>query len=176
MIYRQPQHGAAMIEILVSMLIVAFGTLGFVGLQARTTVTTIEGYQRSQALILVNDIAQRINLNRSNAAAYVANDIGIADPGDCSTKAIGAPRDLCEWALLIQGSAEQSQAGLKLGAVTGARGCITSPSANRYLISIAWQGVQATGASPNTCGQNAYSDERMRRTVTSVVQLGLLAL
>ena len=62
MIYRHPQRGAAMIEVLISMLIVAFGTLGFVGLQARTTVTTIEGYQRSQALILINDISQRINL------------------------------------------------------------------------------------------------------------------
>ena len=176
MIFRHHQRGVALLEVLVAMLIVAFGTLGFVGLQARTTVANIEGYQRSQALILLNDIAQRIYLNRSNASAYLATNIGTVNPGDCTTKALGAPRDLCEWALLIQGSAEQLQSGVKLGAVTGARGCITSPATNQYLISIAWQGVQATGPSPNTCGQNAYSDENMRRAVTTVIQIGTLAL
>ncbi|MGA8786930.1 MAG: type IV pilus modification protein PilV, partial [Polaromonas sp.] len=67
------------------------------------------------------------------------------------------------------------QGTAKLGAMTGARGCITSPGANQYLISIAWQGVQASGAPANTCGQNAYSNENMRRTVTTVVQIATLA-
>ena len=46
---------------------------------------------------------------------------------------------------------------------------------NEYLISIAWQGVQATGAPSNICGQNAYSNENMRRVVNTVVQIATLA-
>lgn len=168
------QRGAAMMELLIAMLVIAFGVLGFVGLQAQTALSQIEGYQRSQALILINDISARIALNRTNAAAYVVTDIGTTNPGSCAAAATQAAKDLCEWSLLIQGAAEV-QGTAKLGAMTGARGCISSPAANQYLISIAWQGVQATGASANTCGQNAYSSENMRRTVTTVVQIATLA-
>lgn len=170
----QSQRGAAMMELLIAMLITAFGTLGFVGLQAQTALSQVEGYQRSQALILLNDISERISLNRSNAAAYVGNNIGTANPGDCTLITARAAKDLCEWSLLIQGASEV-QGTAKLGAMTGARGCITSPAANQYLISIAWQGVQATGASANTCGLDAYSNENMRRTVTTVLQIATLA-
>lgn len=168
------QRGAAMMEVLITMLVIAFGALGFVGMQAKTTLSQIEGYQRSQALILINDISTRISLNRANAATYVGDNIGIGDPGDCTTSATQAGKDLCEWSLLIQGSAEL-QGATKLGAMTGARGCITSPAANQYLISIAWQGVQATGAPSTVCGQNAYSNENMRRAVTTVIQIASLA-
>ena len=167
-------HGAAMMELLIAMLIIAFGALGFVGLQAQTALSQMEGYQRSQALILINDISERMSLNRANAAGYVASNIGTTDPGDCTTPATRALKDLCEWSLLIQGAAEV-QGTAKLGAMSGARGCITSPATNQYLISIAWQGVQASGASVNTCGQNAYTNENMRRTVTTVLQIATLA-
>jgi len=168
------QHGAAMMELLITMLIIAFGALGFVGLQAQTTLSQMEGYQRSQALILINDISERMSLNRANATGYVGNNIGTTDPGDCATPATRVLKDLCEWSLLIQGAAE-TQGTAKLGAMSGARGCITSPAVNQYLISIAWQGVQASGASVNTCGMNAYTNENMRRTVTTVLQIATLA-
>ena len=123
------QRGAAMMELLIAMLVIAFGVLGFVGMQAQTAVTQLEGYQRSQALILIGDISQRIALNRANAAAYVGADIGTSDPGDCSASPTRAAQDLCEWSLLIQGAAEV-QGSAKLGAMTGARGCITNTAGN----------------------------------------------
>lgn len=157
------------------MLIVAFGVLGLVGLQARTTVANLEGYQRSQALILVNDMAERINLNRINAASYVANNIGTSDPGNCTVPTLTlVQKDLCEWAKAIQGAGE-TQGTTKVGAMSNARGCITSPSANQYLIVLAWQGLQASGAPASTCGQNAYSSEDMRRIASVVIQIGNLA-
>ena len=168
------QRGAAMMEVLITMLIIAFGALGFVGLQAKTALSQIEGYQRSQALMLLNDISSRISLNRTNAASYVGNDVGIDNPANCITPTTRANTDLCEWSLLLQGAAEL-QGTTKLGAMAGARGCITSPAANQYLISIVWQGVQATGAPSTVCGQNAYSNEKMRRAVTTVVQVATLA-
>jgi type IV pilus assembly protein PilV len=169
------QQGVALIEVLIAMLIVAFGVLGFVGLQARTTVANLEGYQRSQALILVNDMAERINLNRTSAAAYIGNNIGVTDPGNCALPTLTrAQQDLCQWSTAIRGSGEV-QGTAKVGAMINARGCITSPAANQYLIALAWQGLQATGAPASTCGQNAYSDESMRRVASVVIQIGNLA-
>jgi type IV pilus assembly protein PilV len=170
---RQAQQGAAMMEVLVAMLIVAFGVLGFVGLQARTTLSGLEGYQRSQALLLANDIAQRISANRAAAAAYVVADVGVVDPGACPTTP-GAARDLCEWANLLRGAGEK-QGASKLGAMQGARGCIANVGPGEYLVSVAWQGVQTTGPAPVPCGNGAYSNENLRRGLSTVVRIGTLS-
>ena len=170
------QQGAALIEALVAMLIVAFGILGVLSLQTRSFAANMEGYQRSQALVLVSDMAERINLNRANAASYVANDIGTTDPGNCADATLTrAQKDLCEWAKAIQGAAE-TQGTSKVGAVIGARGCITSPATNQYLIVLAWQGLQRTAQPNNSCGENAYSSEDTRRIVSVVVQIGTLGV
>lgn len=170
---RSSQSGAAMMEVLVAMLITAFGVLGFVGLQARTTLSGLEGYQRSQALLLANDIAQRIAANRTEAPNYVGTNLGVTDPGACPT-ANGAARDLCEWANLLRGSGEQ--VGTKqLGAVQAARGCITSAGGDAYLITVVWQGVQATGPTPIACGSGQYPDESLRRGVSTVLRIGTLS-
>ena len=170
------QQGVALIEALIAMLIVAFGILGLVGLQARTTVANLEAYQRSQALILVNDMAERINLNRASAASYVSDDIGATSLGDCTEESLThAQKDLCEWSNAIQGAGEvQGDPKVKVGAMLDARGCITSPAADFYQVSIAWQGIQPTGAPVDTCGKNDFSSESMRRTVSVVAQIGSL--
>lgn len=167
---RGRQRGAALLEVLVAMLIIAFGVLGYVGLQARTTVATLEGYQRAQALVLLNDITQRINLNRTAAASYVASDLGATDPGACPANPAAA-RDLCEWTHLIRGAAEV-QDGVQVGAVQSARGCIDDLGSNQYLVSVVWQGVQASGPSPLACGSGDYPDENLRRGVSTVVRIG----
>lgn len=159
-------------EVLVAMLIVAFGVLGFVGLQARTAVSNLEGYQRAQALVLLADIVQRINLNRNSAAAYVADDIGAVDPGACPNSSQAA-RDLCEWAHLIRGAAE-AQGGNQVGAVIGARGCIAALGSDQYLVSLVWQGIQPTGPTTVPCGTGAYGDENLRRGVSVNVRIGSL--
>ena len=56
---RSTLRGSALIEVMVSMVIVAFGMLGYLGLQARTAVTNLEGYQRAQALGLAWLMAAR---------------------------------------------------------------------------------------------------------------------
>lgn len=167
------QRGAALIEVLVSLLVVAFGLLGLAGLQARTTLSALEGYQRAQALLLAHDMAQRISANRGAAASYVGADVGVADPGPCPP-AVGAARDLCEWSQQLRGAGEQLGA-LKLGAMEGARGCIAATGADAYLISVVWQGVQSTGATAIACGAGAYPDEKLRRGVSTVLRIGSLS-
>lgn len=171
------QQGALLIEALVAIVICAFGLLGFAALQARATSTEFESYQRSQALVLISDMTNRINSNRALAADYVA--AGLLGEGaleDCAGKA-GAALDLCQWGNLIRGSAE-TRGTSRVGSMIQARGCIerAAGTSDRYVISIVWQGVVPSGAPLVTpCNADAViSDGKVRRVVSSTVCMARL--
>ncbi len=171
------QRGALLIEVLVAILLCAFGLLGFVAMQARANTEEFESYQRSQALVLVEDMVSRINANRANARDYEsAGLIGEGDPEDCSGET-GRDLDVCEWGNLIRGSTEV-RGGNAVGAMLSARGCITRPagSTDRYVVSVVWQGMAPTGAPASTCGKDddAFSTEALRRVVSMPVCMALL--
>ena len=174
---RARQRGALLIEALVAIFISAFGLLGFAALQARSTAAEFESYQRSQALVLVEGMASRLNANRAHAGAYVrATPIGAGAVTSC-TALVGAELDVCEWANLLRGSAER-RSGASVGAMFNARGCITraAASTDQYVIAIAWQGLVATGAPASSCGAGdaAFPTPALRRVVSSVVCVAAL--
>jgi type IV pilus assembly protein PilV len=174
---RSAQAGALLIEVLIAVLICAFGLLGFAGMQARAVSTDFETLQRSEALVLIEDMVSRINANRANAGDYVsAGLLGEGDIVDC-TGMLGAALDVCEWSNMIRGNAEQRGAS-NIGAMLSARGCITRPatSSDRYVVSIAWQGIVPTGAPTSPCGAGdvAFPDDALRRVASSTVCVALL--
>ena len=63
----QSQYGATMIEVLITIVILAFGLLGLVGLQAKVQLADFESYQRAQAVVLLSDMVDRINANPGTA-------------------------------------------------------------------------------------------------------------
>ena len=178
--------GFTMIEVLVTLVILLLGLLGLVGLQSRAQVGETESYQRAQALVLLRDMADRISANRSNAASYVfavSAPLGSASTKNCSAPASLADKDLCQWDQALKGAAEASgtcnlTTGANcVGAMLGARGCVTSPAANQYLIQVVWQGMAKSAAPPSSvaCGSGLYGDEAQRRAVTTLVQIGVLS-
>lgn len=172
------QAGSVLLEVAIAILISAFGLLGFAGMQIRGTSAEFEALQRSQALLLVEDMANRINANRAQAAAYLtSNLIGGGEIASCSGLA-NAARDLCEWGNLIRGSTESRASGGRVGSMLGARGCISRPasSSDRYLVSVVWQGFVPTAGSANPCGQGdaSFASEALRRTASSTVCVALL--
>ncbi len=167
--------GFSMIEVLVTIVILTTGLLGLAGLQGRASTAQMESYQRSQALILLEDMADRINANRSNAAAYVgALGSGAACPAAGSSV---ASNDLNQWCNALQGVAEAQSGVGNAGAMIGARGCITqtiapvSGVASQYLVAVAWQGLNSTAAPSIVCGQNQYGNEALRRVVALPVDI-----
>ena len=186
------QSGFTMIEVLVTLVILLIGLLGLAALQSRAQVLETESYQRTQALVLLRDIAGRISANRISAASYVTGTttpLGQGSGMDCggTPPTTTAGRDLCEWDAALKGAAEASGGACTangtncVGAMVGARGCITSPAANQYLVEVVWQGMAPTAAPPASvvCGQNLYGtgtgiDDTLRRAVTTVVQMGNL--
>ena len=162
------QSGFAMLEVLIAIVISVVGILGLINLQARTYQAEAESYQRSQALVILDDIAARLASNRNEAASYVADGIGAGEPQDCAVEPTAAARDLCEIANQLRGTAETSVAGL-VTPMTRPRACISNPAPNTYLIAVVWAGIVPTAAPANSCEAGAYGDEGLRRAVSSVV-------
>jgi len=178
------QQGFLMLEVMIALFILLIGLVGLAGLQARAQQVETESYQRVQALMLLRDLADRINANRSLAANYITASGPIASGPlgtggtsniDCSAPATTAAIDLCQWHQALLGAAETS-GGLNIGAMLNARGCVTSPATNVYLVQVVWQGLAATAAPPTSvdCGSGSYGDEALRRAVTTVVQIANL--
>lgn len=78
----QTQTGMTMVEVLVTVLVLAVGLLGLASLQAVALRNNISGYERSQATILAMDMLDKMRLNRTAARAGnydVSFDEGPAD-------------------------------------------------------------------------------------------------
>ena len=78
---RNQQSGFTMIEVLVTIGILVVGLLGLAALQTLTQVAELESYQRSQAIVLVRDMADRMNGNKMNLSSYITSpDVGTSSP------------------------------------------------------------------------------------------------
>lgn len=167
------QRGFSMIEVLITIAILMVGLLGLAGLQTRVSTAEFEAYQRAQALVIIQDIQDRMSANKRNLALYVQNDIGATGAVvDCTGKT-GADLDLCQVNNELVGAAESS-GGTKLGAMIGARACITNPAPNSYFVTVAWQGITPTVAPIAACGSGLYGNDNLRRTVSMPVRFGCL--
>lgn len=161
-------RGTTMLEVLVTILILTVGMLGLAALQGKAYTSELESYQRGQALTLLQDMYARIDGNMGNAASYVtANALGTGatDANDCTTLASRALIDQCEWSKALKGSSEV-KSGTKSGAMINGRGCIVAVTATDYLISVVWQGMNATAVPAVACGQGLYDSELTRRAVS----------
>lgn len=71
------QRGVGLVEILVALVILGVGILGFVALQFRALEATTEGSYRIQALNVARDLAEKMRVNRSALDTY-RSEIGDA--------------------------------------------------------------------------------------------------
>lgn len=171
------------------MVIIAFGLLGIAGLQVRMQASEMESYQRSQALILLDDMVSRINTNRQLSVRYplsapLSSPVG-ADMTCPTSSANRVESDVMEWCNALQGAAELSGTGsaqLKVGAMVGGRGCIEdlglgTSGEKRYRVTVAWQGLTPIAAPAERCGADLYDGatgsacqgDLCRRAVATVI-------
>lgn len=189
---RDQQCGFSLLEVLVSIVVLAFGLLGIGSLQMGLQNSYLEAQQRSQAVQIMRDIAERLNANAAQAGSYItgaAAPVGVGDgrSSDCTAAGLSVDqRDICEWSQRLKGVAE-TQGTDAMGAMIGARGCIEQVQAQDaskgiclpgiYRISVAWQGSQES-APPDSrlaCGADKYGSEGFRRVFASTVVVGTLS-
>ena len=191
---RRSQRGALMIEVLVTIVILAIGLLGMMQMQGRLQKSEMESYQRTQAVMLVNDMASRIESNRPNIDSYLTGGLSPAYLGvggndtPCdSTLADGLQLgDSGEWCRALEGAGE-TQGTTSVGAMVGARGCVELID-GQYTVTVVWQGLTPISAPPLevACGANLYNlppgsacaepdnADKCRRYVTTIVTEGTL--
>lgn len=166
-----------MIEILVTILIVAFGVMGLIGLNVKVQTSQTESYQRAQAILLVQDMAGRIAANKQNALNYITSTplgTGDSQPGSCAGLS-GVTLDQCEWSYALKGASEKLS-GNSVGAMNGAVGCVSRISTNPsvYQVTVAWQGTTDLGTPSVTCGSGTFERETLRRAISVNVPLACL--
>ena len=176
------QHGFTLIEVLVTLLILAIGLLGLAGMNARMLGSQFEAYQRAQAVMLVEDMASRIRSNSQSARSgdYDTSTVhGLSDQNCSGAYAVSI--DLCEWNQALRGASVEVS-GQQLGSIMGARGCIENISIVAtgqavIRVTVAWQGLTPTVAPSLSCGANAYgADDSLRRAVSVDVVLAYLGV
>lgn len=188
------QAGIALIEVLVTLVILLFGLLGLAGVSGRVNLAEAESYQRVQALLLLQDMTDRLNANRKAATCYSNGATGVKlGTGSTSVPACGAGTplqqaqavaDLTAWDSMLKGQSEEEElGGAKRGAMIGAIGCVFLDDAvnNIYLVAVSWQGLAPTYAPTLAdskafpCGNGAYGDEKLHRVVTTKIRIGNLS-
>jgi type IV pilus assembly protein PilV len=176
------ERGTSLVEVLVTIVILAFGLLGVAALQTKMSVAEMESYGRAQALVALSQMTERLNANSVQAPAYVtagAVGTGDAEPADCTGIAPGPNRDLCEWSNALKGASEQS-GGNSVGGMVGGRGCITQLQAanpalgvctpGRYQVAVAWQGTVPTVTPALACAAGSYgANDSYRRVIATTV-------
>jgi type IV pilus assembly protein PilV len=157
------QAGFGMIEVLVTLVILAIGLLGLAGLHLKANTAEMESYQRTQALALVRDMETRLLAGRgyqatpgtSDFAAFASTDgsrvfgTSDAESSQCGNPATPAQQDVCAWRQVLLGATETSAEG-NIGAMIGARGCLITPAAPTpnaiadFYVVVVWQGMSPT--------------------------------
>lgn len=183
------QQGASLIEVLVTLVILMLGLLGLVGLMLHSQRSQQESYQRVQALVLLEDMANRIRTNRKAAPCYVFTTTGSGTPflgtgatavPACATGTVEqqarAINDMNEWSDLLAGNSEMLGAN-PVGAMLGARGCVELAAPDVYRVSVVWQGNSETfpPAAEVSCASGQYGTEPHRRAVSVNLQIAKLS-
>lgn len=70
MMNRSEQRGVGLIEVMVALLLLTVAVLGYTALQGQAIKSTNEAYERSQSLVMMRNIAEKIHANPSAIATY----------------------------------------------------------------------------------------------------------
>lgn len=124
------QQGFTLLEVLISLVILAVGLLGLAGLQSVSVINNHGSLMRSEASLLSYDILDRMRANRDQALTTNQYLSGFGDSASaytacgtsCSSNAALASHDLSQWktdvaAQLPGGEAEVTRQNLPSGAV-----------------------------------------------------------
>lgn len=107
----RPQRGFGLIEVLVAIVILAFGMLGLLGLQTRSLGLNQSSLYRSQATALTDDILDRMRVDRVNARAGRWNTGLTSHSGSISGTNL-YETDLQEWKLQIEALLPSGEASI----------------------------------------------------------------
>ena len=97
------QSGSSLIEVMVSLFVLAIGLMGILQMQVKSVQFNKSADTYTRAMTLANDIAERIRINPKNVTAYASTALPQQPPTDCLTTSVSAvacsAADLVKWDL-----------------------------------------------------------------------------
>jgi type IV pilus assembly protein PilV len=156
--------GFTLLEVLITMFVIAVALLGTAGLQAYAMKISQSGQLRTEAVILGLDLLERIEANNPGAVAgnYAVDPLPTAAPSDCFA-VMCTPADIATYDLVQFNT--QLAATLPAGAATVAR---VAAGANlwTYTIQINWVERTTRGSTTTTTlGQTESFSYTVSRTI-----------
>ena len=187
----------SLIEVMVALLVVSVGLMAIARMQLKLKHASFQSSQRSVAVMLADDMLERIRANPTAAAAY---NLGAATPitpgstpnsicasaGACTAAELQAQADLRAWATLMTGSVAVV-AGNNVGGLIEPLGCVfftpmtgtatltgTAAQTGRVSVVVNWRGLDELSdavqqADTLQCGTGATftADARRHQVVLS---------
>ena len=102
--FRANQNGTSLVEVLITMSILAFGLLGIADIQASSMANMYSSYQYAQAASLTQSMLEKLRANRTATITglyhHAKGSIPAAPGKDCS-KTICSPAELSAWDLAV---------------------------------------------------------------------------
>jgi type IV pilus assembly protein PilV len=146
-------RGFTMIEVLISIIVIAFGLLGIVGLQAFALKNNQSATFRSTATVLANDMIDRMHANPIGADVGAYDKPSAADyetGADLDCSAICTPeqlatRDRYEWEQLVKTTLPS---GVGIVCRDNDPGTPACNGGNQFAVKISWTDDRVTTNTP----------------------------
>ncbi len=141
-------RGVALLEVMISVLILAIGLIGLAKLQVTSLKHNESAYLRSQASVLASDILDSMRANR--AAAQAGNyNFAVSDTPPATPSTI-AQQDLVDWLSNIGTFLPTGSGGLIACADSDGADALTCSSGSMYTVTVSWPEVQDDGSRGTT--------------------------
>ncbi len=135
------QRGSTLIESMVSLVILAIAVVGMLGVQVRTLMETNTAAGRTQAMLLINDLSERIKANPGGYQAlslYEFTDARTIGSTDCTGTACNAAAlaeyDMDQW----QGNFQATMPGAKVATFVSSDNSATTTGTRQLGVLIGW--------------------------------------
>jgi type IV pilus assembly protein PilV len=153
---RRPQRGASMLEVLIAMVIAAFGLLGLAALQARSMSMQVDSETRRVASALVSQLQERVSANQEGyGRALATRYTRTMNPGDVVPVPGCANADACNPQTEVpevQLALWLNEVGRQLPGGTAAMGATVAGSTVAMTVTVGWMEPNADAvASDGSC-------------------------
>ncbi len=141
------QRGVGMVEVLVAMLLLAVGVLGYAALQVRAVEATGEALNRSQAMIILRTLAENMRVNSTVQSTYTTAvhtystlTSSTTAPATCVATSSTDTVSCTPAALATHDAFQAASAGLRLGMHIDMMDCpgVSGAPVKRQCLIAAW--------------------------------------